>query len=219
MQINANANSANGVDASQPLARTSPGGLVYTTVMKPDPAGGYIVVACVANVGDQDVSTVDVLFALAQPKAAITSLRAPTAPGEISSNQARAIIGSIPPQFQTQLEIGVRTAQPLAAGEVQVNVPKAYRLTDADPALRCDPQGGAGTLPELARAEFTIGGQAVTVQAVAQALFGPVASTNAAYLSSLGSTPIAANGLLIALALTALFIVGLAVLGFTMWRR
>jgi hypothetical protein len=98
-------------------------------------------------------------------------------------------------------------------------VPKAYRLTDADPTLRCDPQGGAGALPELTRAEFTIGGQPVTVQDVAQALFGPVASTNPAYLSSLGNTPIAENGLLIALAVTALFIIGLAVVAFTMSRR
>jgi hypothetical protein len=212
--------SADTTDASQPLARTSPGGLVYTSALQPDSTGKYVVVVCVANVGDQDVPAVDVLFALLQHGSAITSLRAPASPSEVSNTQARAILGSIPPHYQMQLEIAVRADQPLTTHAVQVVVPKAYRLTETDPALRCAAHGGSSAPPELVRAQFTLGGQTISVRDVAQELFGAAAtSTNPAYLASLGSAPIAAHGLAAALAVTALLIIGLAAAAFISWRR
>jgi hypothetical protein len=170
---------------------------------------------CVANIGDHDATAVDVTFALAQVGADITSLRAPSSPGEVSNTQARAIIGSIPPRYQTQLEIAVRSQQPLE--QVRVAVPKAYRLTETDPVLQCNAQGGSGPLPELTSARFTIGGQAIAVEDVAQVLLKTGAvPANMAYLSGVSIT---ASSLFVVLGVTLLFIVGLVALAFFVLRR
>jgi hypothetical protein len=199
--------------------------LVFTTAQRRESDGSYILAACVANLGGQAASAIEIAFSVDDPRASITSLRAPSAPGEVSSHQARAIVGKLPPGFQTQLEIAVRSRGDLDPADVQIRVPLAYRLTSTDPALRCWAEGISELAPELTKAQFTVGGEPIDVRVAANALrdsgvagFMRPAS-NPAFLAERTSVSLPAAGLSVALITSAAFILGLGLLALLARRR
>jgi hypothetical protein len=203
---------------------SSPAGLVFTTAQRQNGDGTYAVVACVANVGRLDAKSVDVAFTLDASSAAITLLRAPSAPGEVSAKQARAIISQLPPNYQTQLEITVRASDGFSEAHYDVMVPKAYRLTNADPKLRCMSQGENAMLPELIKAEFTVGGDPIDVRAAVDALRGgsgaemsaPGAS---AFMANASGATIPVGDLMAGLLASAAFIFALGVIALAARRH
>jgi hypothetical protein len=211
-----------GYDSSS--QHSSPAGLVFTSAQRRDADGSLVIAACVANVGHDDANAIEVVFVVENASAFISSLRAPSAPGEVSGRQARAIIGRLPPTFQTQLEIGVTTREGSDEVDSRVAVPKAYRLTSSDPTLRCVPRGIGATLPEFSKAEFTVGGEPVDVRVATDALrdSGMASPQSAGDSSDLARQPgvtMPASGLVVALVASATFIIGLGIVTIIARRR
>ncbi len=150
--------------------RTAPVGAVYTTRQMRMSDGRYTVAVCIANIGAGSVAEVSVTFVLSQPDAAIVSLWAPSAPSEISNNQARAIIRDVPPGRQVQIDVVIYAKDSLDDGQPIVTVPEAYRLTSADPMLVCSPRDAALDPAESVEAQFVIGGEAVEADRAVDAL-------------------------------------------------
>lgn len=153
-----------------PAARVAPVGAVYTTRQTRVTDDRYLVTVCVANIGIASVPEVNVAFALLQPDATIMSLRAPSAPSEVSGNRARAIIRDIPPGRQVQVDVVIQVQALLRDGQPEVAVPEAYRLTPADPALVCAPRDAAFDPSESVEARFIIANETVEADQVAAAL-------------------------------------------------
>lgn len=151
-------------------ARTAPVGAVYTTHRTRMPDGRYTITVCVANIGAGRVPEINVMFALSQLDAAIVSLRAPSAPSEVSGNQARAIIRDVPPGRQVQVDVVIHSKAPLRDEQPTVTVPEAYRLTSADPTLVCSTRDAGLDPAEGVEAQFVIGAKAVEADQVAAAL-------------------------------------------------
>ncbi|BCX05289.1 MAG: hypothetical protein KatS3mg053_3227 [Candidatus Roseilinea sp.] len=161
------------------VARTAPMGVVYTTRQMRTADGRHVVTVCVANIGVTNVPEVNVTFALSQPDAAIVSLRAPSAPSEVSSNQARAIIRDVPPGQQVQVDIVINSKDPLRDGQPEIAVPEAYRLTSDDPVLICSPRDAALDPAEAVEAQFIIAGETVETDQAAAALINRLGAFSA----------------------------------------
>lgn len=113
---------------------------------------------------------VEVIYAVQQPDMVIQVLRAPLMPSEVSATQARVIINEVLPNQRVQVEIVIASATPLQKGALLISVPKAYHLTERDPALDCNPRPITQQPPEADTAQFTVGGEPVRVDEAAKIL-------------------------------------------------
>lgn len=150
--------------------RTSPAGLVYTFKAGQPVDGKWVIAACVANIGTVALRDVEVIYAAQQPDVVIQVLRAPLMPSEVSANQARVIVSEVLPNQQVQIEVVIASMTPLQKGALLISVPKAYHLTDRDPALTCNPRPINQQPPEPETAQFLVGGEPVRIDQAAQLL-------------------------------------------------
>ncbi len=164
--------------------RGEPLGLVYTTGNRRD-GNDVIFAACVANLGSQSKETVEVIFALNTNGAEITALRVPLMPGEVSARQARAIVSAIPAGKQVQIEVAVHATTALKDKDFNIAVPSAYRLTDKDPGLLCNPRDLNVAPPPASDAKFIFNGEPIRVDQAAAMLGEPESAATSSNISSI----------------------------------
>jgi len=164
--------------------RSKPLGLVYTTGVRRN-GNDAIFAACVANLGGKSKENVEVIFALNSNGAEITALRVPLMPGEVSARHARAIVSNIPAGKQVQIEVAVHATTALTDQDFSIAVPSAYRLTDKDPGLLCNPRDLNVAPPPASDAKFIFNGEPIRVDQAAAMLREPDSAAPSSNISSI----------------------------------